>query len=144
MKDQLVLLETAKIAREKGFDIPCHYYFTKPNKIDEAGEHFNHAQSTKGTYIGPEDILINRNGYKTPTIFSRPTQSLLQKWLREEHKIVISPFIAWNLITWGYNIHFIASKDVYEEASKRIYHGADCKSYEEALEQGLIEALNII
>lgn len=103
MEEQLILSETAKLAKEKGFNIrdPKYWY---PNV----------------------------------------TQSLLQKWLREVHKVLVFPFIAWNLITWGYNIHFIDSKDVYEELDKRVYHGANYKSYEEALESGLQEALKLI
>jgi hypothetical protein len=133
MTDQLISFETAKLAKEKGFDEPVLSYWWDSNPNLLYGDQSALAVSWR-----------ERNSDSCGYYVSAPSQSLLQKWLREEHKIMISPFIAWNLITYGYNIHFIGSKNVYEEASKRIYHGADQRSYEEALELGLQEALKLI
>ena len=71
MKDQLVTFETAKLAKEKGCNIHSVLYF-----------------STKGipssTEIYHTDEWIDKNGTLD---YYRHTQSLLQKWLREKHKI---------------------------------------------------------
>ena len=58
--DDLVTYETALLAREKGFDIDCGW---KLRKLDDGT--FTH---TNCSDLGVE----------------QPTQSLLQKWLREE------------------------------------------------------------
>ena len=73
----------------------------------------------------------------------RVTQSLLQKWLREEHLTFVNVFLG-TKITYGYRIHNLRARDIYEDASGRIYHKAEFTTYEEALEQGLIEALKLI
>jgi hypothetical protein len=68
MKEQLILFETAKLAKEKGFDEPSDTYVTKGDKYEtEEGAFFK-----------------NSYGFITAS-----TQFLLQKWLREEHNIHI-------------------------------------------------------
>lgn len=62
-----------------------------------------------------------------------PTQSLLQKYLREIHKVHVSPSLGVGK-KWGYHIHFLECKDVFEDAQKRIFHPCDINTYEEALE----------
>ena len=90
MKEQLISLKTAKIAKEKGFNI-CF----------------------------------------------QPTQSLLQKWLREEHLKIISivPLIFkklyYKVTVWEYCC-------VQETKSKFF------ETYEKALEAGIEEALTLI
>lgn len=61
-----------------------------------------------------------------------PTQSLVQKWLREVHGLILCvTFTNITGIKWGYNIH----------GKNTIYTG---NSYEECLEAGLIEALGML
>ena len=74
MKEQLVTFEVAKLAKEKGFD-----WIESDNKwYDNVG----HPEVSSQGYH--QEI----NSYRT----SIPTQSLLQKWLREEHKISVTVF----------------------------------------------------
>ena len=65
-----------------------------------------------------------------------PTQSLLQKWLREKHDIHIT-ITSISQESWQYHIQKPKDKlgDNYEE---------DFENYEEALEVGLQEALKLI
>ena len=120
MKDQLVLFRTAKLAKEKGL------------KLNYCRELFYPDPDKEGEYVTNEcshdwEIIEDRDWY------SRPTQSLLQKWLREVHNLII-------IIDWG---------PLSERYSYEIYYnGEECgggdyinDSYEEALENGLIEAL---
>jgi len=121
MTDQLISFETAKLAEEKGF--------TK--------DRFSHFPSFCYT--------INANGYKEGILnhvsvgIPAPTQSLLQKWLREK-----------------YNIHIIIEPEI-DPIDDSVYYrwrgrikmrpsqiGGVSKTYEEALEQGLQEALKLI
>ena len=141
MKEQLISFEIAKLAKEKGFDWKCQHYFSSahPEIGIDVEEGFNHAQSSKGTYVGPKDILIDRNSYKGG-IFSRPTQSLLQRWLREKHKIDVLPSLL--------EMYFQASNPKYVTKISHYLRvqefTKDYGTYEEALEEGLQKALKLI
>tara|TARA_R110002012_G_C11328222_1_gene576686 strand:- start:196 stop:495 length:300 start_codon:yes stop_codon:yes gene_type:complete len=79
MKEQLISFETAKLAKEKGFNWPCLCY------------------RQKSAVIGDETILevmegekyYDWNSYPQVPFYSMPTQSLLQKWLREVYNVHI-------------------------------------------------------
>ena len=79
-------------------------------------------------------ILAKEKGFNT-TLDQTPTQSLLQKWIRETHSLDI--IVNSNLIGYGYIIYNriplanIVNSNVYQ-------------TYEEALEKGLFESLKAI
>ena len=100
MKEELITFDTAKIAKEKGFDLIARHQL--------------------------------------------PTQSLLQRWLREEH-----------------NLHIELETDLYDDMKTVCFRGYAIvalvnfknphsisfkvfKTYEEALEAGLYQALLLI
>ena len=130
MKEQLVTFEVAKLAKEKGF-----YWIESDNKwYDNVG----HPEVSSQGYH--QEI----NSYRT----SIPTQSLLQKWLREEHDIEV--------YSYSYTVR---GGDKGKKFGDYIYvvnplHGGivlmgDSKKgkyqfYEKALEKGLYEALKLI
>lgn len=68
--------------------------------------------------------------------FLYPTQSLLQKWLREEHKIIVlvDTFLG----------NFICKVNNVIVSNNKTGNILKYTTYEEALEQGLIEGLNRI
>jgi len=103
MTEQLIEFETAKLAKEKGFDIP-----------------------------GISDYLIS--GYKC----FAPTQSLLQKWLRDKHDIIL---LIDRHMDKG-NLNYFYYPYVQGFFNGITLHSK--KTYEHALEQGLIEALKLI
>lgn len=120
MEDQVVSFETAKLAKEKGFDIStnkywCNYYIDEP---------FN-----KWKLLPTEELSISFME------FAAPTQSLLQKWLREVHNLVIT--ISLGLFSEKYSYELSHSDKVY---GIEYING----TYEDALEKGLIEALKLI
>ena len=156
MKEQLISFETAKLAKEKGFDILCfNYYF-------EDGEFKENILTGQNGYYGDDyevefeeflenwndKTLTNKNGGRCfgcsknkgyLETFSAPTQSLLQKWLREKYRIdvFVNPFkdhqadvndeIVYKYCIWNNSI------------------GAEFnQTYEKALEKGLQEALKLI
>ena len=110
MKEQLITFETAKLAEKVGFK----------------EEYPNNSYSQDGLFM-PQTRAFQG--------LPAPTQSLLQKWLREVHSIDI--LIAkpeskyWNVYIW-------------EETEMLFSLNEYAKSYEEALEKGLQEGLKLI
>jgi len=81
MIEDFVNFETAKLLKEKGFDLPVNYvyhYWTKTPFFHRKIKNFN-----------SEEYRNLKNEW-----YSAPTQSLAMKWLREVHNI----FIAINMI----------------------------------------------
>lgn len=118
LKEKLISFETAKLAKEKGFHI-----------------------SSRGEGMGKRVFI---NGELVNTIFSSkdyihaPTQSLLQKWLREVHEISIKidDYYTDSRVRFDYNVCQLGSQ---EDNPVGIF-----ETYEEALEIGLQEALKLI
>lgn len=118
MEEQVISFETAKLAKEKGFNIKTLFAY---NLLGVTNNSFK-------IYRGKDfDEFSN-------TFCFTPTQSLLQKWLREEHNLHIE--LQYGKINKYYYLVF--KNDVCEFSS--------CISlnYEEALEIGLLEALKLI
>ena len=139
MKEILINLETAKLSKKEGFDYPTlFYHITNKGKYmcDDKIKGYsgssipetNWNQERKAPYI--EDMVF----------YSAPTQSLLQKWLREVRNIFVeilmdkttTPKFAVEI--WEYS-HFGNYKQIIQ---KKWYL---YRTYEEALESGLQEAL---
>jgi hypothetical protein len=118
MRDQLVSFKTAKIIKELKFLEPVHYYY------DFIGD------------IGSSAIKTNWN-HSTESLYSAPSQSLLQKWIRENHKIHIELFC--NFSGWGWILTKTNGTTIRDMNS-----GIFFISYEFALEDGLMEALKLI
>ena len=119
MREQLIEFETAKLAKEKRFYAPTVGSYSQDNIEDD-------------NFYLSEGVLTN---YNAIGMFSAPTQSLLQKWLREEHDIHIM-LEAFDDGSW----QFWLINPKFEEEDDELYQ----KTYEEALEKGLIESLKLI
>lgn len=123
MKDRLISFETAKLAKEKHFNIPCDARWW----IEPCSEW---KESDKGA--------VKCDNREDDSI-SRPTQSLLQKWLRETHNIHVCPFDEFN--EYILLINYYNGQGDKGEIWK---HKGPYKKYEEALEIGLLEGLELI
>lgn len=139
MRDQLISFEVAKLAREKGFDQSTYAYY------NPEGRRFGTPTPNLSDPMWLEIFFRDENYYEDQ--FSAPTQALLQKWLREEHEINVESNYLPNLP--GYKCLFvpmtdkISTKEKYALFSK--YYGKELHStYEEALEEGLLNALQLI
>jgi hypothetical protein len=123
MKEQLITFETAKLAKEAGFDTPCTLY----NAIDNEIECFT--------------SIIPRNWNNASEWISICSQSLLQKWLRETHNchLFIIP-VGDSTFKLKYYCYGILSVDT-EEGTHNINRFL---TYEEALEEGLQYTLKLI
>lgn len=124
MEEVLISLETAKLAKEKGFN--QFYCNTHYNKIDKL------IVDTEGYPNG--DRWVEYMKY----CISAPTQSLLQKWLREKHNI--------HIVCWWYDKEDKFYTELGRKTKEKIF--VQCgnttllfNTYEEALEEGLQEAL---
>lgn len=148
MQEQLINLETAKLAKEKGFDIPQNKMFSTIidrsifNKTDNPEViKFHNGDQNQCSNI-PHDW--NNTKSQTPTkYYSAPTQSLLQKWLREVHNMHIG--IMNNIGTFHYQIDIRPiNKETFDKLQWNHINIGNRITYEEALERGLQEALKLI
>ena len=119
MGETYITLETAKLAKSIGFDeySICSY---------QDGEH-----TLSHTYKLPKNIKEE---------LYAPTQSHLQKWLREKKLIHIA--LNKDDLNWSYQLYDLLNSDDENNALTSSWAGH--KTYEEALEEGLKKALNII
>lgn len=131
MKEQIISFETAKLAKEKGLtdkEYSTSYYFPD-GKIDL-------------------DKLMKNTINKTDNmVFYAPTQTLLQKWIREEHRIhlVIEPSVQGDELVW--DCQWISTKihnKTYKSFLPQWATTNCCDSYEQALEEGLVKTLKMI
>jgi len=146
MEDTYISFETAKLSRSKGFNsitkesiramndtrnnetIFFDYYLDNTEKVEfrKCGTNSNHFFGLESDYAG---TLSEENKYKW---YLAPTQSILQKWLREKHGLILLVYFNEGEVNkWEY--HIIGRKP--------FVFG---NSYEEALEAGLKEGLKLI
>jgi hypothetical protein len=154
MKEELITFETAKLAKEKNFEIGVNQSYIIYKESYNYDDDPNHRESYK-----VNDIEINNhyhvNNYKGIDLsnelyeaYSAPTQSLLQKWLREVHGINIFMTFKPNIKKWDFIPYFMSmdGKEYikYNSEYTKIYNERRFDTYEEALETGLQEALKLI
>ena len=124
MKEQLITFETAKSATEKGCENKT------PHKLRR--DYYNHLGEINGDVTEYIKAYVNKNRTSNLETIDAPTQSLLQKWLREEHNLFVSVD------------KYEAKADSYFRSTNCIGIYGEFKKYESALENGLQEALKLI
>ena len=133
MKDQLVSYKTAKLASEKNFDCDHPASYIVYGKADRS-------IMEEPVLVYDDEIyeLSEEKGLYPYHDVSVPTQSLLQKWIREKHDIIVwlkpnnDEYNKWSVyIDDGFGRHLISYYIII-------------KGYEDALEAGLVEALKLI
>ena len=126
MEDTRIKFETAKLAKEKGFT-------QETNRFEIP--YYNYKGEFKGD-VSDWRVRKYIRGEDTSNIefVSAPTQSLLSKWLREKHNIHLIAYK--NINIDGYDWCFITTDGITNINSY--------KTYEEAYEIGLQEALKLI
>ena len=132
MRDELITKETAILAKEKGFDEGCTYLWGVVHGIDGEGYEGLHTWD-------------NVNHLCNEKQFSAPTQSLLQRWLREVHQIevFVKVFYAPQLNREGSFMYWgmCLTKNCIGDCDKAT---KSKDKYEDALEGALVLALNLI
>lgn len=137
MTEELVTFETAKLAKEVGFDIDTHWVLYKGTSTVL---HKCPAIPTKGQDITDYSYIL------------LPSQSLLHKWLRDEYNVHLILFHYPSSFSYRYRVEYPYWYNKYpEKFESRIEYSNEphCTkykeiSYEEALEEGLQEALKMI
>jgi len=126
MKEQLTNFETAKLAKEIGFDWEVTNYFK--------------LTTISNPVIEDTCNLQNINNV-SDTVISRPTQSILQRWLRDEYDIqmILKPFYDGKEHKRTFVCDVI---EIKRTGRTKKSHRQD--TYEEALEEGLLNGLNLI
>lgn len=135
MEEQLITHHTATLAKARGFNLRCHTYY----EVDkEAWLHYS------------VNSPVDYNSVKdTRHLFSAPTQSLLQKWLRDVHKIHVHMYsihlqdgsgYKWSVDI--YNLKKLTEEEYIIMTGHALGDGIK-DTYEEALELGLNAALRI-
>jgi hypothetical protein len=150
MKDQIVSYETAVLAKSKGFDV---------NTTIEVGDVFKYTLVYDGSKTllkeNEEPVYIPDYNYqfqheKEYKLFENecfaPTQSLLQKWLRETKDMWVT--IIFNGITYSISIYGRYTPDEEEieisDTGSLNFEDKYFLRYEQALEEGLQSALKLI
>jgi hypothetical protein len=161
MKDEIETLETAKLLKEKNFDVLVQGSYTQylTTQIDpeypEGGGPFGW---TKGEVEMSSSYFRNNDkggdfSNKKYTMYAAPTQSLVQKWLREDYGIQV--YAVSGTISGGTKLRF---KDYVGHVDDISKHGVgnvvqtaindprdeEYQTYEAALEAALLEALRRI
>lgn len=144
MENQLITFQTAKLAKSKGFtllwDDTKQYSW---DALDSQGLFEEKWYDEKGQLNailysleeGLDNYITKEN---IDTTYLAATQSFLQKWLREKHKINISMINGSNTFNlYYYEINMLNKFPIKGDGSKNY-------TYEEALEEGLCEALKLI
>lgn len=118
--EDYVSFEVAKLLKEKGFDIPCHYTY--------------HGDITSVPFFHRKVKNFNGEEYsgKTTEWVSCPTHQMAMKWLREEKHIIFvfkpATFSGEECTYWTYEIW---AGDNFEGEVMSF------KTYEEAVEAAL-------
>lgn len=139
MKEILISLEVGKLAKEKGFAVNTEYVYCE--RIAHTWENPRDGDIIDFEYIPPRVILKHYCDEYNIEICEAPSQSILQKWLRDTHRLHVG--ISINQFGYG----FMYSVVDLATCSCVVYltGGCDYKyTYEEALEAGLMAALKLI
>lgn len=153
MKERVISFETAKLAKEKGFPFEDNYNLSWYNKTGDLNWVSFPGDESLYDYFYETVFLKNGelyNGYnETPDnpivryegdLYLAPTQSILQKWLREVHDIHADVIKKKGL---GFDA---IVRDMNKDGDFSIaYQKSDhLWEYEEALEHILKESLKLI
>lgn len=146
MTDTVIGFELAKLAKEKGFpQLLCYtenryYYSTWKYAIDD-----HEVETTDDWTLYRKDFQWSRWDVEEESrfdyYFEAPTQSLLQKWLREKHNIYIIPKYNGGTSDEAYFSFKYSHLTMMEQD---MIDTETCLPYEEGLEFALLNALNLI
>ena len=143
MEEKLISFETAKLTKEKSFDEKVY------REYDKSG-YLRCTSKSADVVLGPYDELLKSTEYPAPT------QSLLQRWLREVHNCFIdilphrdgdSKNKQWKNkedVFWTVEVDYYGKNFEIKLTNNADFTQHFNKSYEEALEIGLYQALKLI
>ena len=118
--EQFVSFDTARMLKEAGFDVPCTSQYTDGKCIWNVGYPYNFNQDEFG--------------------YSRPTQALAARWLREVYNVAIYSLYDDDMEQWFYVVDAFTKNPVINGFQS----GSEYDDYESAFEDGLREAIKLI
>lgn len=128
IEESYVSFDTARMLKEAGFDVPCKSYY----ELEDGEE-------VRKDSIGLSDY----NAYED-AVCSRPTQALAARWLRDVHDTFVKMERVGSFdgkefrFYWSYSIISVST------ACLKSISGGRYGSYEEALEEGIVQVLERI
>lgn len=133
MEDTRITFETAKLAKEKGFP-------QEPNR--RKVPYYNYKGEFKGDVTDFLRKYLREEDTSDVESVSAPAQSLLSKWLREKHEIYVTPRESY---AFDQTLEFVCSvNNIFVNHGNNDEPINRFKTYEEAYEVGLQEALKLI
>lgn len=123
IEESYVSFDTAKLLKEAGFDVPCTSQYTDNG-------------------FGWDNLSrVNYNSCES--LFSRPTQALAARWLREKHRIALDVAFILPSVDGDVWQYFVGEMDdmIWEGEYET---GRKYATYEEAFEAGLQEAIKLV
>lgn len=120
IEESYVSFDTAKMLKEAGFDVPCTSQYTEGKSIWNVGY--------------PDNFNQDEFGY------SRPTQALAERWLREVYNVAIYSLYDDDMEQWFYVVDAFTKNPVINGFQS----GSEYDDYESAFEDGLREAIKLI
>ena len=120
IEESYVSFDTAKLLKEAGFDVPCTSQYTEGKCIWNVGYPYNFNQDEFG--------------------YSRPTQSLAARWLREVYNVAIYSLYDDDMEQWFYVVDAFTKNPVINGFQS----DSEYDDYESAFEDGLREAIKLI
>lgn len=138
IKETLIQIDTTLLIPDKdGVDI----YFASGYSIDKKRHKKYYVDLTEKQILIIKELFAVDDADIKVGYLVRPTQSLLQKVLRSLHKIQVE--VNWgtnekNEIVWSYYINKVGNKTSNTKSN------TSYNTYEEALEIGMLDALNKI
>jgi len=154
MTEQLCDFPTCQLARKKGFDEPCMYAYIdrgKPKEVNPIMGHnvfdvFENQMKLEKRHPGAMEALRRRmenhmviNSERPPHVYGRPTQDLLERWLRERKDSILI-LINWDMVI-QYTYHLIWG-DV--PSYQWLVETETFKTYELAREAAIVYALKLL
>lgn len=131
--EEICTYEVAKLAKEKGFDIHCVPFYALEDftaeYIDDIGE-FYEVDFEKGyLYLNyPIKGLLHKE-----KMLPAPTQSLLQRWMREERGYYVYPFFDNDELKWT----FVVREKTGDKWIPLVGETPNFDVFEEAMDAGL-------
>lgn len=133
MKEKIINFETAKLAKEKDFDIKVYNWYRSNDNKTVYGQNYK-----RGGLLPPISCGCG--------LYPAPTQSLLQKWLLDVKHIFVEISFDFCDETGGFGVSIMSNINIQKDIK---WHATNITgiwyiSYEEALEEGLKMALNLL
>lgn len=146
MEEQTIKLETALLAEEKGFNEHTDEVFAETEGVEWVDHHTGNIR--RSPYKPPRVKTERYLDSDDREVCKAPTQSLLQKWLREKYDLDVTVMCFYRFQDCVNEVLGKSTTKVKEYAFDIFDHEwVDEKyypRYEDALEEGLTEALNLI